>query len=87
MQLRAADSTPWLCPRKQLIISSTGGIIISVCCHYCVVCITIQTAGVAFGGTGLCSYRVGGVDGSCAKPLTVESNTVIYAANSHTYYY
>jgi len=27
------------------------------------------------------------VDGSCAKHLTVESYTVIYAANSHTYYY
>jgi len=24
-------------------------------------------------GTGLCSYRVRGVDGSCAKHLTVES--------------
>jgi len=29
---------------------------------------------------------VRGVDGSCAKRLTVESYTVIYAANSHTYY-
>jgi len=28
-----------------------------------------------------------GVDGSCAKHLTVESYTVVYAANSHTYYY
>jgi len=33
-------------------------------------------------------YRVRGVDGngSCAKHLTVESSTVICAANSHTYY-
>ena len=45
--------------------------------------ISIQTAGLAFGGTGLCSYRVRGVGGSCAKHLTVESYTVIYAANSH----
>jgi len=30
-------------------------------------------AGLAFGGTGLCSCRVTGVDGSCAKHLTVES--------------
>jgi len=30
---------------------------------------------------------VRGVDGSCAKHLTVESYTIIYAANSHTYYY
>jgi len=37
--------------------------------------------------TGLCSYRVRGVDGSCAEHLTVESYTAIYAANSHTYYY
>jgi len=42
---------------------------------------------VAFGGTGLCAYRVRGVDGNCAKHLTVETYTVIYAANSHTYYY
>jgi len=34
--------------------------------------ISIQTAELAFGGTGLCSYRVRGVDGSCAKHLTVE---------------
>jgi len=35
-----------------------------------------------FGGTGLCSYRVRGVDGSCAKRLTVESYTIgRYAAN------
>jgi len=47
----------------------------------------ILTAGLAFGGTGLCSYRVRGVDGSCAKHLTVESYTVIYAANSYTYYH
>ena len=49
--------------------------------------ISIQTAGLAFVGTGLCSYRVRCVDGSCAKHLTVESYTVIYAANSYIYYY
>ena len=37
--------------------------------------ISIQTAGLAFGGPGLCSYRVKGVDGSHAKHLTVESYT------------
>jgi len=36
----------------------------------------MQTAG-AFGGTGLCSCPVTGVDGSCAKHLTVESYTVV----------
>ena len=36
------------------------------------------------GGTGLCSCRVRGVDGSCAKHLTVESYMVIYALNSYT---
>jgi len=35
--------------------------------------IRIQTAGLAFDGTGLCSYRVRGVDVSSAKHLTVES--------------
>ena len=49
--------------------------------------ISIQTAGLAFGGTGLCSYCVRGVDGSCAEHSTVESYTLIYAANSHTYFY
>ena len=49
--------------------------------------IKIQTAGLAFGGTGLCSYRVRGVGGSRAQHLTVESYTVIYAANSHSYSY
>ena len=33
--------------------------------------ISIQTAGLAFGGTGLCTYRVRGADDSCAKHLTV----------------
>jgi len=46
--------------------------------------IKIQTAGLALGSTGLCSYRVRGVDDICAKYLTVESYTVIYAANSQT---
>jgi len=34
-----------------------------------------------------CSYRIIGVDGSCAKHLTVDSYTVTYADNSYTYYY
>jgi len=49
--------------------------------------IRIQTAGLVFGGTGLCSCRVTGVDGSCTKHLTVEFYMVIYAPNSYTYYY
>jgi len=39
--------------------------------------ISIQTTGLAFDGTGLCSYHVRGVGGSCAKHLTVESHTVV----------
>jgi len=35
------------------------------------VLIAITNAGLAFGGTGLCSYRVRGVGGSCAEHLTV----------------
>ena len=38
---------------------------------------SIQTAGLAFGGTGLCSYRVRGDGGSFAEHLTVESYTII----------
>jgi len=41
----------------------------------------------SLGDLLLSSYRVRGVDGSCAKHSTVESYTVIYATNSHTYYY
>ena len=47
------------------------------------VSVSIQTAGLAFGGTGLCSYRVRGVDGSCAKRLIVESFTVIICQQSY----
>ena len=43
-------------------------------------------AGLAFGGTGLCSYRVRGVDNSCAVHSTVKSYMVIYAVNSYAYY-
>jgi len=45
--------------------------------------ICIQTAGLAFGGTGLCSCRVRGVDGSCAEHLTVESYTVVICQQSY----
>ena len=38
---------------------------------------------LAFGGTGLCSYRVRGVDGSCAEHLTVESYTIIISVQSY----
>ena len=41
----------------------------------------MQTAGLAFGGTGLCSYRVRGVDGQLC--LTVESYTVFICQQSH----
>ena len=33
-------------------------------------------------GTGLCSYRVRGVDGSCAKHLTMEFYTVVVLLTS-----
>ena len=45
--------------------------------------ISIQIAGLAFGGTGLCSYPVRGVDGSCAEHLTAESYTVIICQQSY----
>ena len=45
--------------------------------------ISIQTAGLAFGGTGLCSYRVRGVGGSRAEHLTVESYTVFICQQSY----
>ena len=57
------------------------------CCRPTTTRIRIQTAGLVFGGTGLCSCRVRGVDGSCTKHSTVESYMVIYASNSYTYYY
>jgi len=45
--------------------------------------ISIQTAGLAFGGTCLCTYRVRGVDASCAEHLTVESYTVFICQQSY----
>jgi len=33
---------------------------------------SIQTAGLAFGGNSVCSYRVRGVDGSCANTIRYE---------------
>ena len=45
--------------------------------------VSIQTAGLAFGGTGLCSYRVTDVDGICAKHLTIESYTVFICQQSY----
>ena len=48
---------------------------------------SIQTAGLAFGGTGLCSYRVRGVGGSFAEHLTVESYTIIFSLQSYFYYW
>ena len=49
--------------------------------------IRIQTSGLAFGGTGLCSYRVKGVGGSRAEHLTVESYTIIISLQSYLYYW
>ena len=66
---------------------STEGLMLECYSNHTITQISIQTTGLAFGGTSLCSYHVRGVDGSCAKHLTVESYMVIYAANSDTYYY
>ena len=41
------------------------------------------SVGLAFGGTGLCSYRVRGVGGSCAEHLTVDSYTIIISLQSY----
>ena len=40
--------------------------------------VDLQTAGLAFGGTGLCSYRVRGVDGIRAEHLTVERSYTVF---------
>ena len=57
----------------------------SVECYYnrIITRFSIQTAGLAFGGTGRCSYRVRGVGGSCAEHLTVESYTIIISLESY----
>ena len=46
------------------------GLVIMHCINLLITRISIQTAGLAFGGTGLCSYRVRGVDGICAEHLS-----------------
>ena len=48
---------------------------------------SIQTAGLAFGGTGLCSYRVRGVGSSFAEHLTVESYKIIISLQSYFCYW
>jgi len=75
--------------------TDTHGQISSVTVRYNVINRTItrfsiQTAGLPFGGTGLCSYRVRGVGGSRAEHLTVEPYTIIISLQSYllyTYYY
>jgi len=49
--------------------------------------INIQTTGLAFGGTGLCSYRVRDVDNSLCKAFNCKILYGRHAANIHTYYY
>ena len=49
--------------------------------------ISIQTAGLAFGGTGLCSNHVRGVGGSCAKHFICRILYGRRVAKIHTYYY
>jgi len=66
--------------------SPTQAALVECYSNHIITQISIQTAGLAFGGTGLCSYRVRGVDSSCAKHLTVEYYTFVYAANSHTFH-
>jgi len=44
---------------------------------------SIGLAGLAFDGTGLCSYRVRDVGGSRAEHLTVESYTVVICQRSY----
>ena len=56
--------------------------IVECCTNDIITRISIQTAGLAFGGTGLCSYRVRGVDGIGAEHLTVESYTVFISQHS-----
>ena len=58
---------------KQLSMSSASHIVCSELHNR----IRIPTAGLAFGGTGRCPYRVRGVDSSCAKHLALESYAVI----------
>ena len=71
--------------RRAMLITTTTSLVECYRNHI-ITRISIQTAGLAFGGTGLCSYRVRGVDGSCAEHSTIESYTV-FICNSHTYHY
>ena len=59
------------------------GLVIMHCINLLITRISIQTAGLVFGGTGLCSYRVRGVDGSCAEHSTVESYTIFICQQSY----
>ena len=54
-------------------------------CNHTITRFSIQTAGLAFGGTGLCSYRVRGVGGSFAEHLTVESFIIGIPSPTHSF--
>jgi len=61
---------------------------VSVCvCLFVCLSVTSRCSTTArlwrYGGTGLCSYRVRGVDISCEQHLTVESYTVIIFQQSY----
>jgi len=73
--------SPTPCPHFQLDTQQTE---ISYCySNHIITRISIQTAGLAFGGTGLCSYHVRGVDGICAEHLPVVSYMVFICQQSY----
>ena len=73
--------SPTPCPHFQLDTQQTE---ISYCySNQKITRISIQTTGLAFGGSGLCSYHVRGVDGICAEHLPVVSYVVFICQQSY----
>jgi len=60
---------------------------VECCTNHIITRISIQIAGLAFGGTGLCSYRVRGVVWQLCKAFNCRILYGRHAANIHTYHY
>jgi len=62
--------------QKERVLAAYSGLSFS-CCIQVLSCLESRPLEWRSAGTGLCSYRVRGVDGSCAKHLTIECCTVV----------
>ena len=70
LQINLTHVGSWTHVRISSLFLTVYGSLVEWYSNHITIRISVQTAGLALGGTGLCWYRVRGVDGSCAKHLT-----------------